>query len=179
MKKVLLFFALINVCSAVFSQETEETQETTEIKQETKEVRRSRVNELRIGVNLPLYFVPEISYERTIKNKFGLGVSTGPWLLQNVDLGEAAVFIMPYGRYYFFKPLFIEANTVLANIRSNSNGSWDTIYGIGLASGAKFSLKHNFTVETSLGAGFLFGYSYSSENPAMYFLFRISFGIQF
>ena len=176
MKKALLFLALFNVCSVVFSQETEET---TEKKQETKEVRRTRINELRIGANLPLFFVPEISYERTIKNNFGLGVSTGPWLLQTVDTGEAAVYIMPYGRYYFFKPLFIEANTVLVNIMSNSSGSWDTVYGMGLAPGAKFSLKHNWTGEFSLDAGFLFGYSYSSGNPAMYFLFRISFGIQF
>ena len=175
MKKVLLFLALFNVCSVVFSQETEET---TEIKQETKEVRRTRVNELRIGANLPLFFAPEFSYERIIKNNFGLGVSAGPWLLQTVDPGEAAVYIMPYGRYYY-KPLFIEANTVLASVAPDSGRNWDTVYGMGLAPGAKFSLKHNLTVETSLGAGFLFGYSYSSGNPAMYCLFRISFGIQF
>ena len=50
MKKALLFLALFNVCSVVFSQETEET---TEIKQKTKEERRTRVNELRIGIPIP------------------------------------------------------------------------------------------------------------------------------
>jgi len=86
---------------------------------------------------------------------------------------------MPYGRYYFFKPFFIEANTVLANVMSNSNGNWDTVYGMGLAPGAKFSLKNNWTGEISLGGGFLFGYSYSLGNPAMYFICRISFGKRF
>ena len=174
MKKAILLFALFNVCCVVFSQETEGT---TEIKQETKEVRRTRLNEIRIGANIPLFFLPEISYERTIKHNFGLGISTGPWLLQTVDVGEAAVYVMPYGRSYFFKPFFIEANTVLANIPDYS--SWDAFYGIGLAPGAKFSLKNNWTGEISLGAGFLFGDSYSFGNPAMYFLCRISFGIRF
>ena len=176
MKKALLLLALLNVCSVVFSQETEET---TETKQETKEERRTRVNELRIGIPIPLFFAPEFSYERTLKNNFGLGVSAGPWLLQTVDQGEAAVYIMPYGRYYYYKPLFIEANTVLASVAPDFGRNWDTVYGIGLAPGAKFSLKHHWTGETSLGAGFLFGSSYASENPAMYFLFRISFGIRF
>ena len=176
MKKALLLLALLNVCFVVFSQETEETEE---IKQETKQVKRTTQNEIRFGIHLPLFFVPEFSYERTMKKNFGLGVSAGPWLLQTVDAGEAAVYIKPYGRYYFFKPFFIEANTVLANVMHDSLSSWDIVYGMGLAPGAKFFLRNNWTVEIDLGAGFLFGYSYSLGDPAMYFFCTISFGKQF
>jgi len=71
-------------------------------------------------------------------------------------------------------------NTVIANIRSNSNGTWDTVYGMGLAPGAKFSLGKNWFGEISLGAGLLFGNSYSEgEKTAMYYRFGISFGKQF
>jgi len=98
MRKAFLLLALCYVCSVVFSQETEETEE---LKQKTKEVRQTRVNEIKIGSQLPVFILPEISYERLMKNNFGLGLSTGLWLWQNIDLGEAAVYIMPYGRYCF------------------------------------------------------------------------------
>ena len=177
MRKAFLLLALCYVCSVVFSQETEETEE---LKQKTKEVRQTRVNEIKIGSQLPVFILPEISYERLMKNNFGLGLSTGLWLWQNIDLGEAADYIMPYGRYYFFKPFFFEANTVLANVRSNSNGTWDTVYGMGLAPGAKFSLGKYWIGEISLGSGFLFGNSYSEGGKtAMYYRFGISFGKQF
>jgi hypothetical protein len=74
----------------------------------------------------------------------------------------------------------MEANTVIANVRSNSNGTWDTVYGTGLAPGAKFYLGHNRIGEISVGAGFLFGNSYSDgDKTAMYYRFGISFGKQF
>ena len=177
MKKTFILLVLFYVCSVVVSQETEEI---TEIKRETKEVRQTKVNELKVGFQLPIFILPEISYERLIKNNFGLGFSTGLWLWQNIDMGEAAVHIMPYGRYYYYKPFFIEVNTVLANIRSNSNGTWDTVYGMGLAPGAKFFLGNNWLGEISLGAGFLFGNSYSEgDKTAVYYVCRISFGKQF
>jgi len=177
MKKAFLLLVLFHVCSVAFSQETEETKE---IKQKTKEVRPTRVNEIKVGFQLPVFILPEISYERLIKNNFGLGCSAGLWLWQNIDFGEAAVFVMPYGRYYFFKPFFIGANTVIANIRSNSNGTWDTVYGMGLTPGAKFFLGNNWIGEISLGAGFLFGNSHSErEKTAMYYRLGISFGKQF
>jgi len=176
MKKAFLLLALIYVCSVVYSQETEETEEI----KKTKEVRQTRVNEIKVGFQLPVFMLPEISYERLIKNNFGLGLSAGLFLWQNIDFGESAVYIMPYGRYYYFKPFLIEANTVIANVRSNSNGTWDTVYGMGLAPGAKFSLGKNWIGEITLGAGFLFGNSYSEgEKTAMYYRLGISFGKKF
>jgi hypothetical protein len=177
MKKAFLLIVLFYVSLVMFSQETEETEA---IRQETKEVKQTRGNEIKVRFQFPIFILPEISYERLIKNNFGLGFSTGLWLWQNIDFGEAAVYIMPYGRYYLFKPFFIEANTVLANVRSNSNGTWDTVYGMGLAPGAKFSFGKNWIGEISLGAGFLFGNSYSeSGKTAMYYRLGISIGKQF
>jgi len=180
MKKIFLLLTLLCICFVTFSQETEE------IKQATKDVKQTKVNEIKFSFQLPLFIIPtEISYERLLKNNIGLGVSAGMTFEQTVDPGEVMFFIMPYGRYYY-KSIFIEANTILGYQYQDSSDPI-TVYGIGLAAGLKFSLGKNWFTEIFLGGGPLYGQSdcnlyidprgYDNVNctPKVNYYYRIGF----
>jgi hypothetical protein len=128
-------------------------------------------NEIKLNLLYTVIGIPEISYERLLKDNMGVGIS----LFAAIDKSQDYNFALtPHFRVYFGAKkaagFFIEGNAAV--ITSNSvnryiilNGT--TVYsdpsikstnlGLGAAAGAKFLTRNGFTGEIYLGLGRIFG----------------------
>lgn len=170
--KIILTALLITISLNLLAQEKK-------TKDSTKTLQLAR-NEVKLNLLSSVLSLPEINYERILKNNtsFGLAVFVGFENVFKYNYG-----IIPYYRVYFGKSenigagLFIEANAGIVNLESDyysmvytPQGSVSyfkkgnvTNYGMGFATGAKFLTKKNFVGEIYLGAGRFFG-DYGGEN---------------
>jgi hypothetical protein len=151
MKKALFIVLAFCICPAVFSQETET-------------VKAAPVNEVKLNIGMFLALYPEISYERSIGEDLGFGVSAAVSL---DDDSENTFQITPYFRFYFgnqpVRSFFIEANMGLVGFREYeydyssyySYASEKTVvdFGLGLALGYKYINRNGFTGEIYAGVG--------------------------
>lgn len=119
-------------------------------------------NELKLNA----FFLPggylELTYERSAGKDFAYGLSIGSSFNDGTsnythDFLTYKAAAMPYARYYFGrKPqagFFLEINSALYWTDSFDESNTDQEFGLGMALGAKFRLKRNWSVELYGGGG--------------------------
>lgn len=130
-------------------------------------------NELKINLAYTVAGLPEINYERIIKDDMSVGIAVLFGIEKNNDFNFG---VIPNYRIYFggrkANGFFIEGNAAVISYRNdnmyinydpNTNtftsfgGENQTNFGLGAAAGAKFLTKNGFVGEIYLGAGRLFG----------------------
>ena len=158
-KKLMFILTAFLICHTVFSQETEK------IKTEP------RKNEIKI--TFPAFFyIPGIEYERLLSKNFGLGLGFAVepsfiWgKVHYIDEG-VVLRITPYSRYYY-KSLFIEANTAISKLE------YKNAFSLGLVLGCKFVSKKGFLAELFIGGG-----TYVENLQGGYWHFGVGLGKQF
>lgn len=175
MRKTILIALSISISLAVSAQEKN-------VKDSTKIERLVR-NEIRLNLLNSVLSLPEINYERILKNNTSFGLAVFIGLEDKFDLNYG---IIPYYRVYFGKSekigigFFIEANAGIINSVNDYyqlvytpegqyltfNETKVTNYGMGFATGGKFLTKNNFVGEVYIGGGhFLGNYSGGSGYP--------------
>lgn len=154
MKKNLLTLSLLFVAALAFAQS------------ETKKV--DGKNEIKLNLFGTILGMPEITYERLLKDDGALGISA--FIGVDDDL-EYKYGFMPYYRIYFGSKkangFFIEANSALigtktynyvyyGNYEYYAHVTSDLNFGLGAAAGAKFITKNGFIGEIYGGVGRIF-----------------------
>lgn len=185
MKKMMkkgLFCVLLFMCIAINAQSESEKIE--------------RKNELKINAAYLLGGVPEISYERLIKDDQGIGVS---FAFSIEDNNFYDFIFTPYYRLYFGKKqaagFFMEANASFFSERASYDDYYydqvNDVYveestehklggGLGLAIGGKFIAKNSWVGEIYGGVGRNFANNdQSSSFSVVYPRFGISLGKRF
>ena len=144
-------------------------------------------NELKLNLVYTIAGVPELIYERIIKDDMSVGLAVLVGLENN---SEYSFGMMPNYRVYFgakkANGFFIEANAAVISNRSdyynydhlpytsyppgyNPYGVLETKvntnFGLGAAAGAKFLTRNGFVGEVFLGVGRLFGNSADDAYP--------------
>lgn len=142
-------------------------------------------NEIKLNLLTSILGLPEISYERLVRDDIGVGFSTSfAYEFSNFDaLGFMA---LPFGRVYFGKKagagFYIEANSGVitafekcddSNIVKKS--SIGVEFGFGVAVGYKFLTKENWVGDIFSGGGRAFGSIVDGGYPRI----GISFGKRF
>jgi len=137
-------------------------------------------NELRINLLMSIAGLPELNYERFIADNMGVGMAVSIAIDKVENLSTRAI-ILPYYRLYFGNKkasgFFIEGNMAVMGQKETNyvydyttlTGTSTTItktnIGLGFAAGAKFLARNGFTGEVYLGAGRIFGESFSDAYP--------------
>lgn len=143
-------------------------------------------NELKLNLLMGILGLPEITYERLLKNNTGLGVS----IALNIEPRNNSLFtdkylfsFVPHYRVYFGKKkssgLFIEGDGALVTGKTDryyqrSDGVFTSVsgpdnqrrtlkFGLGVAAGAKVFNKSGFLGEVYGGVGRLFSRSGSAQ----------------
>ena len=183
MKKGFFLTIAFLMCFPVFSQESEKANKKS-------------TNEIKWNLFMTFQKFPEISYEKVWENNFSAGLTAG--FLYKGDEGlyrftpsRLNFLFAPYGRYNFGKnpkkTFFIEASISLMGVKITeyySNPSEDEynwkyrtspVFGLGIAAGYKFIIRHGFIGEFFIGYGTSVDKSYSYNYPRM----GISIGKQF
>lgn len=129
---------------------------------DTSSIDISGKNELKVNLIGLALGVPEISYERILKQKKGIGLSA---FISPEKNAEYNFGFIPYFRWYLGKPkklvFFIEGNMAAiygeGNLFSNSGSSYvvKDMWGIGLgaAVGVKVLQRKSFVIEGFFGKG--------------------------
>ncbi|WP_113653521.1 hypothetical protein [Pedobacter namyangjuensis] len=175
MKKITLSMLFVALCGLAFAQKTDSVKNGA-----------LGNNELKLNLPLAIAGVPEINYERIIKDDMSVGVAVLFGLEEDSDYKFG---IIPNYRIYFGNKkangFFIEGN--MAVITTQERIDYDylaytsyapgyepdmskrfntaTSFGLGAAAGAKFLTKNGFVGELFLGVGRLFGNSYVEAYP--------------
>ena len=172
MKKLILSSLLLASAFIVNAQSKDTT--------ETKSGRNGN-NEIKLNLAYTIAGIPEINYERILKDDMSVGLAVMVGLEDDADFSFA---IIPNYRIYFGNKkangFFIEGNAgVIGNRRAYYDYSFlaytlypagysptvqptyktETNLGLGAAAGAKFLTKNGFVGEIYVGAGRLFGSS--------------------
>lgn len=143
-------------------------------------------NELKLNLPLAIAGIPEINYERILKDDMSVGVAV---LFGIEDDSEYKFGIIPNYRIYFGNKkangFFIEGNMALMTTQERIDYGYlaytdyapgyepdlskrfntATSFGLGAAAGAKFLTKNGFVGEIFAGVGRLFGNSYVEAYP--------------
>lgn len=143
-------------------------------------------NELKLNLPLAIAGIPEINYERILKDDMSVGVAI---LFGIEDDSEYKFGIIPNYRIYFGNKkangFFIEGNMALMTTQERIDYGYlaytdyapgyepdlskrfntATSFGLGAAAGAKFLTKNGFVGELFLGVGRLFGNNYVEAYP--------------
>ena len=148
-KGLFIAVALCMCCHVVFSQETEK-------------VKTEPVNEIKFNLLTCLALYPEISYERSLTEDFGLGLAIAVSLYD--DIIPYSFQMTPYFRFYFVnnpvKAFFIEMNAALVSSKDYYyDGANQNVadFGLGLALGYKVFNRKGLIGEFYLGLGRTFG----------------------
>ena len=173
MKKLILSAILMASAIIVNAQTTD----TTAIKSG-----RNGNNEIKLNLAYTIAGIPEINYERILKDDMSVGLAVMVGLEDDADFSFA---IIPNYRIYFGNKkangFFIEGNASVLNTRdydyyylssSYYNGTYQqrkerniTSFGLGAAAGGKFLTRNGFLGEAYLGVGRSFGRN-SNNNEA-------------
>lgn len=129
-------------------------------------------NEIKLNLAYTIAGIPEINYERILKDDMSVGLALMIGLEGDTDFKFG---IIPNYRIYFGNKkangFFIEGNAAVFSVENYSytiyngtnntsiyyEGKTQTNFGLGAAAGAKFLTKNGFVGEIYLGAGRLFG----------------------
>ncbi|TMM58183.1 porin family protein [Maribacter algarum] len=104
----------------------------------------------------------ELSYERIIGDKSAIGLTIGGFIIAEesnyvTDILTYDFAVLPYYRYYLGRKLaagfFFEANSLVFSRDSFDETDKETGLGIGLAVGAKFMVRKNWSLEIVAGGG--------------------------
>jgi hypothetical protein len=181
MNKILLTGLILASSLMSYAQKTDSLAKAIQKNAET--IGQGGNNELKINLLFSVIGMPEITYERILKDNMGVGLSAFVGLDNDIDYTYG---ITPYFRVYFGQKkasgFFIEGNaSVIGNrsyhyIPSYSNyyppnpselqvKVTETSFGLGAAAGGKFLTRNGFLGEAYLGVGRLLGerHSYSGE----------------
>jgi len=147
---------------------------------QTKPLTGSDNNEVRINLLMSIAGLPELNYERFVADNMGVGLAVSIGVDKVENLSTRSI-ILPYYRLYFGNKkasgFFIEGNmAVIGEKELNYNYDYNTqigtsttisktSIGFGFAAGAKFLARNGFTGEVYLGAGRIFGESFSDAYP--------------
>lgn len=147
MKKTILLFVLVSISFYTFSQEPGESNNL-----------QLKKNEIRLNILSSTLGMPEISYEYSLSDDFGLGVYTLAGL--DYDVYNIKYGVLPYGRLYIGNKLdrgfFIEVNS---GIFSHKVTVYETHYSDGIVQSIT---KSEYKIEPELG--FAVGYKFLTKN---------------
>jgi hypothetical protein len=170
MKKLILTSLLLS--SFIFANAQNKADSLSKaVQKEAEAIGQGGNNEIKLNLLYTVIGIPEISYERLLKDNMGVGVSIFAAIDKRQDYDFA---VIPHFRVYFgakkASGFFIEGNATV--ITSNSDNRYiiingNTVYsdpslkttnfGLGAAAGAKFLTRNGFTGEIFLGLGRIFG----------------------
>jgi hypothetical protein len=152
MKKLLFITVALCMCIVAFSQETEVMKAKPKY-------------EVKLNLTNTLALFPEISFEHSLKDDLGIGMS----LAVSLNGGPYNLQLTPYFRIYFgnkpTKAFFIEANAAFVTFEKDIYEYYDdwpyssyksenaVDFGLGLAVGYKLFNKKGFTGEIYTGLG--------------------------